>query len=82
MTQNSATTNTAFMRAMIFVPNRAMTTHTHEMPMNSAQRAASPSHPKANRMALPSCTVPTASTPTITKIQMRDPAAEPFFPKM
>lgn len=46
----------------------------------------------ASRIALPSegeqngvaelHQVPTASTPTITKIQMREPAAEPFFPKM
>ena len=82
MTQKSATTKIAFMRAMIFVPKSAMSTHTHEMPMNNAQRANSPSQPKAKRMALPSWTVPTASTPTRTKIQMREPTAEPFLPKM
>lgn len=43
------------MRAMTLVPNSAMSTHTHEMPMKSVQRAKSPSQPKANRMALPSC---------------------------
>ena len=82
MTQKSATTNTAFMRAMTLVPNSAMSTHTHEMPMKSVQRAKSPSQPKANRMALPSCTVLTANTPTRTNIQMSEPTAEPFLPKM
>ena len=59
-----------------------MKTHTHEMPMNSPQRAASLVQPVANSIALPSCTVPTASTPTSTKIQMSEPAAEPFLPKI
>ena len=82
MTQNRATTNTAFMRAMIFVPKRAMSTHKHEMPMNRPQRANSLVQPNANKMALPSCTVPTARTPTKRKIQIREPAAEPVLPKM
>ena len=54
MTANSATTNTAFMRAMAFVPKSAMSTHTHETPANSAQRIHSSLQPNANRMALPS----------------------------
>ena len=82
MTANSATTNTAFMRAMAFVPKSAMSTHTHEMPANSAQRIHSSLQPNANRMALPSCTVPTARTPTSRNIHTREPAAEPFVPKM
>ena len=48
--------------------------------MNSVQRCHSASQPNANRMALPSCTVPTASTPTSRKIHTSEPAAEPFVP--